>query len=79
MRMKSAQRKRSVNVSIRADLLEQSRVLKINLSRTLEQGLQHELRQIRRDQWANENRQALENYNKRVSKSGVYSEGLRRF
>ena len=71
--------KRAANVSINSDLLEQAKVLKINLSATLEEQLAHLIRQKRRAQWLDENRAALDDYNAFVEKHGVLSHGLRQF
>ena len=71
--------KKAANVSINSDLLQQAKVLKINLSATLEDELAHLIRQKRRAQWLDENRPALEDYNAFVEKHGVFSDGLRQF
>ena len=52
--------KKAVNVSINSDLLQEAKILKINLSATLEQELVHLIRQTRRAQWLKENRPALD-------------------
>jgi antitoxin CcdA len=71
--------KKAVNVSINSDLLQEAKILKINLSATLEQELVHLIRQTRRAQWLKENRPALDDYNAFVEKHGVFSDGLRQF
>ncbi len=71
--------KKAVNVSINSDLLQQAKVLKINLSATLENKLAHLIKQKRRSQWLDENRPALDDYNAFVEKQGVFSDGLRQF
>lgn len=71
--------KKSANLSINADLLQKAKLLNINLSQTLEQHLIEIVRQAQRDQWLAENRSALEEYNRRIEKHGVFSDGLRRF
>ena len=71
--------KKAANVSINSDLLQQAKVLKINLSATLEGELVRRIRQKRRAQWLDENRSALDNYNAFVEKHGVFSDGLRQF
>jgi antitoxin CcdA len=71
--------KKAANVSINSDLLRQAKILKINLSATLEQQLVHLIRQKRRAQWIKENRPALDDYNAFVEAHGVFSDGLRQF
>ncbi|KPJ93075.1 MAG: acetoacetyl-CoA synthase [Gammaproteobacteria bacterium SG8_15] len=72
-------RKKSVNLSINSDLVEKARALNINLSQTLENSLLELLRQKEREQWVKENEEAIAEYNKRVEKEGVFSDGLRKF
>ena len=71
--------KKSVNLSINADLLLQAKQLNINLSQTLEQHLAEIVRQAQRDQWLAENKDALAEYNRRIESRGAFSDGLRRF
>ena len=71
--------KRSANLSINADLLQQAKQLNINLSQTLEQHLAEIIRQAQRSQWLAENKDALDDYNRRMEKHGTFSDGLRRF
>lgn len=71
--------KKSVNLSINADLLQQAKQLNINLSQTLEQQLIEIIRQAQRSQWLAENQGALDQYNRRIGKHGTFSDGLRRF
>ena len=71
--------KKSANLSVNADLLQQAKQLNINLSQTLERHLAEVVKEARRARWLKENRAALEGYNRRVELSGVFSDGLRRF
>ena len=71
--------KKSANLSINADLLQQAKQLNINLSQTLEQQLVELVRQAQQKQWLAENQNALEEYNRRIEKHGVFSDWLRRF
>jgi antitoxin CcdA len=75
----SAAPKKSANLSINADLLQQAKQLNINLSQALEQHLTEVVRQAQRSQWLAENQSALDEYNRRVESQGVFSDGLRRF
>jgi antitoxin CcdA len=78
-RTPAARLKRPANVSIRSDLLEKARLHEINLSRALEERLDELIRQKERDAWLERNRAAIEAYNERVKREGVFSDGLRTF
>ena len=71
--------KKPTNLSINRELLQEARKYKINLSQTLEQSLIEILREIKRHEWLEENRQSIEEYNQRVLNNGVFSDGLRSF
>lgn len=75
----SQAKKQSVNLSINSDLLEQAREKKINLSQTLENALISLIKQKQREQWVKENDSAIKEYNERIEKHGVFSDGLRKF
>jgi antitoxin CcdA len=65
-------------VSVSADLLREAKALGINLSRVLEKGLEEKVRAARRERWLAENREAIEEYNRHVSKHGTFGERMRR-
>jgi antitoxin CcdA len=71
--------RKSANLSINADLLRQAKQLNINLSQTLEQHLAEIVRQAQRSRWLEENKAALDEYNRRIESRGAFSDGLRRF
>jgi len=62
---------------INTDLLQQAKQLNINFSQTLAQHLAEIVR--RRGQWLEENKNALDEYNRRIETRGTFSDGLRRF
>jgi antitoxin CcdA len=72
-------KKKATNVSINSDLLKQAKALKINLSKTLEDRLAELLIDEKRRSWKEENREAINAYNRRIRENGVFSNGLRRF
>jgi antitoxin CcdA len=76
---KSPTRKRPTNVSIDAELLRHAKALKINLSQALEQRLAELVGEARKRRWLEDNRDALDDYNRRIQKRGVFSDDLRRF
>ena len=71
--------KKSANLSINAELLQQAKELNINLSQTLEQHLAEIVRQAWREQWLAENKEALDEYNRRIESRGAFGDGQRRF
>jgi len=71
--------KKAANLSIRADLLEEARAYKINLSQTLEAALQVELKKEKERRWREENRAAIDAYNRYVEKHGLFSDRYRTF
>jgi antitoxin CcdA len=71
------QLKKPTNVTIRADLLEQARELKLNLSQEFETHLAEVIRKRRAEQWLRDNREAIEAYNRFVAKHGIWNEEFR--
>ena len=71
--------KRPTNVSINQGLLEAAKALDINLSATLERALEVEVRARKREQWLEENREAIAAYNARIERDGLASEHVRAF
>ena len=71
--------KKATNLSLNSDLLAQAKELKINLSATLEKSLAEEVRKRKAQSWLAENKEAIEEYNQRIEKHGVFSDGLRLF
>jgi antitoxin CcdA len=71
--------KKATNLSISAELLRQAKDYNINLSATLEQALTEIVKQKQRQQWLQDNQQAIQQYNQRVEASGSFSDQLRDF
>lgn len=71
--------KKAANLSINTDLLNQAKALQINLSATLERALAEVIRDKQRQQWLQENRQSIEDYNQRIEVEGCFSDSLRSF
>lgn len=72
-------RKRPTNLSIRPDLLEKARSLKINLSTTLESHLEELIAKREREQWLESNQRAIEAYNNYIEQHGTFSDDIRQF
>jgi len=75
----AAVQKKAVNLRISKDLIDQARDLQINLSQALETSLVDILRDKQKAAWLAENREAVDDYNERVGRQGVFSDGVRRF
>lgn len=78
-RLPASASKRPANVSVRAELLDKAKRLGINLSRTLEDRLAELVRDAEAREWLASNQRAIDAYNKRVEREGIWSDGLRSF
>jgi antitoxin CcdA len=65
------QRKRAVSMTIRADLLEEARVLDLNASAAAESGIEAAVRAAREERWLAGSRKAIEAHNARVADRGT--------
>lgn len=77
--IESTSPKKATNLSINKELLAEARSLNINLSATLEQALIEKVRQERRKQWLQDNRDAIEACNELVEQNGLFSDRHRVF
>ncbi|MDO9601503.1 MAG: type II toxin-antitoxin system CcdA family antitoxin [Rhodocyclaceae bacterium] len=73
----TATAKKAANLSVRADLLEEARAYKINLSRTFETALTVEVKKEKERRWLEENRAAIEAYNREIAEFGLFSDVFR--
>lgn len=71
--------KKAVNLSINSDLLARARGMGLNLSAEMEARLEETVRKAERERWLEENREAIEDYNRRIAERGPFSKGRRRF
>ncbi|HFK4066861.1 type II toxin-antitoxin system CcdA family antitoxin [Kluyvera ascorbata] len=71
--------KKSVNVSLAPEILEEARKLKINLSAVLTEALQEKFRESHREAWLRENKKAIESVNQWVDEHGSFSDFQRPF
>lgn len=86
MRMRHADRRydpraprKATNVTVNTSLLKLARNEGLNLSRLLEERLIEVLVEKERASWVSENKEAIDGYNQRVLRRGVFGDGLRRF
>ena len=71
--------KRSANLTISANLLDRAKSLKINLSHTFEERLAQVVREAEAEEWLAANRKAIDAYNERVERDGIWSDQVRGF
>lgn len=64
-------RRRSVNLTIREDILADAKSLSLNASQAAEAGIVEAIRQARTHAWRAENRAGIDAHNARVEKDGV--------
>jgi antitoxin CcdA len=67
-------KKRAVNLFVDAELLDEARRLRINVSETLERRLRSIVRAELEKDWIEHNRAAIEAYNRRVADHGLLSD-----
>jgi antitoxin CcdA len=71
--------KRPTTLTINSDLIFQAKNLHINISSVLESALVEKVKQTKKEQWLEENIDAINTYNSNVEKNGVFSDELRSF
>ena len=70
-------KKRAVNLSVDAELVAEAKEFGTNLSATLEKALRTEHRDKRWAKWREENRAAVEAWNRLVEEDGLWAEKYR--
>jgi antitoxin CcdA len=75
MRMKNAQRK-SVNLSLDAEVVQGARTLGLNLSRIAEGAIRTAVAEETARSWAAEHETAIEAYNRDLERQGTFGAGL---
>jgi antitoxin CcdA len=70
-------KKRAVNLFVDAELLDQARRMRINVSETLERRLRTIVRAEQEKQWLEENREAVESINAFIDRHGLLAGRLR--
>lgn len=71
--------RRATNVSLNREHLAEARELGINISQACERGLVETIAEVRKARWLEENREALDSYNRYVEENGLPLESLRLF
>ena len=65
--------KKSVNVSLSPEILEEARKLKINISAVLTEALLEKLREHKREEWLRDNKKSIDTINQWVEDNGSFS------
>ena len=79
MRRRNSAQKRATNVSLPGDLIDEARRLNINISHACEQGLEQQVRKSKAQEWLEQNRESLEEWNRWVEKNGLPLAQYRQF
>jgi antitoxin CcdA len=74
---KATRRKRAVNLSIDAELASEAKAAGANMSALLEAALRELLETQRAQRWREENKEALEAYDRHIEKDGLWSDEYR--
>ena len=65
-------KRRPVNLTIREDILNEAKSLKLNASKAAEAGLIHAIKETHAREWLKTNKKALLAHNQRVEESGTF-------
>jgi antitoxin CcdA len=76
---RSRTNKQVTNVSIDKHILARARSLGLNVSRAAEEKLAELIKAAERTKWLEENREAVDAYNRRVEENGVFGDDWRQF
>ncbi len=71
--------KKATNLSLNSELLAEAKRLNINLSATMEKALEREVSAKLRDEWIQQNADAVESCNKLTEEHGLFSDSYRTF
>lgn len=63
-------KRRSVNLTISADVLAAAKALELNASQAAERGIMEAVKAARERQWLRDNREAIAAYNRRIEGAG---------
>jgi antitoxin CcdA len=66
--------KKATNLSLTVTTLEMARELGLNLSKTVDELLEKEVRRVYRTKWAERNKDAIDAYNARVEAEGTFAQ-----
>jgi len=70
--------KKPTNLSLNSKVLDLAKELGMNVSQTVDELLAAEVRRVAFGRWLEENRDAIDAYNDRVRRKGMWNSGLRK-
>lgn len=65
-------KKKATNISINSDLLKKAKQYKINISANIDKTLETLIYEYEKGNWEEQNRVAIDYYNKKVKKEGLF-------
>lgn len=71
--------KKATNLTLNSELLAEAKRLKINLSATMEKALLQEVSKLKRQEWLEQNSEAIHACNELTEKHGLFSDSYRVF
>ena len=69
--------KRSLNLSVDAELIDRAKASGLNISTFLEQQLREKMQKLADDQWRRDNAKAINSHNDYVEKHGLWCDEYR--
>lgn len=69
----------ATNLSARADIVREAKELGLNLSEVFESAVTEAIRRRRQELWLEENREAIDSYNARIERDGLFGDDWRKF
>lgn len=69
----------ATNLSARADLVREAKDLGLNLSEVFEFAVVEAIERRRQELWLEQNEEAIESYNARVERDGLFGDDWRKF
>ena len=76
---KAPTQRRTVKLSLNADLFREAQESHLNLAATLERALVEQLRQLRAERWLADNKDGIAAYNALVEQHGAFADTQRNF
>ncbi|SHH00133.1 type II toxin-antitoxin system CcdA family antitoxin [Marivita hallyeonensis] len=71
--------RKSTSISLDADLIARAKRVGVNLSRAAEAGIEQDVRKAEAERWKEENKDAIQAYNKRVEAEGLPLDAYRKW
>jgi antitoxin CcdA len=71
--------KRPINLSLNAKVLDMAKEMGLNISQTVDALLTEEVLRRYYDRWAEDNAQAIADYNARIEREGTFSQRIQRY